>query len=279
MDLLVAGHDGAVGPEGHDLVAERRGGRGLGHPDHQGGVQASGPGRPARPRSASRSGACRGTPRPPARAPARARVPPSARSMSRVAGNWAASTTAGSICDLREAAHPAALDGGGCDRAHRRAAVGGVVGRGRDADHADQGDGAGDEPAVARHGPARAARRPDGHPVDRRIGRPWSRPSGSTRAKARARMPSRPRPSRGFGQRAEAHPADVDGGGQAERAAEAGHPEDRSAGLAEEDPADGQAAERPAPAGPPRPGSWPPGKARARASHRTGGDGQAGHGR
>ena len=106
VDLLEPGHQGPVRSPGHDLVAEGGRRHRLGHPHHQGGVEASGPGRRGRTPRASRPGGCRGTPRPRATAPARGRRRGRAAARRRVSDCWAASTTAGSIWDLRNPRAP-----------------------------------------------------------------------------------------------------------------------------------------------------------------------------
>ncbi len=101
-----------------------------------------------------------------------------------------------------------------------------------------------DPATTTRHSDAETEERAE--PGHRPPGQPVAGPERPRAAAEDASPVSAPdRADRPFGQRAETGSADVDGGGQGQRAAQAGQSQDGTAGLAEEDAADGQTAERP----------------------------------
>ena len=206
----------------------------------------------ARPPRVSRRAARRARPRPRATAPGRGGCP-AVRWVSGVGGGHRGGQHHGRVdLGLAEAAHPAALDGGCGHRPDRGPAVGGVG-----SDHAES------RPGDEGHGrrwrrvcpwPADGPAVPDGPPVGRvPLARSIRRSAGPT-------VVAHARTADGRAERAEADPAEVDGGGQRQGAAQPGHTQEGPVGLAEEDATDGEARRTARSGGPPRPGSSPPGR-------------------
>ena len=121
VDLLEHADDVAVGPPGHDLVAEGGGGRGLGDADEEGRVEP--PGQPAqerRLRGARQRAVERHHVFGPQDEPGEGRAVATAD----VAASWAAKTVRGRDLLLAQAPLPAALDQGDAQRPDGRPAIG-----------------------------------------------------------------------------------------------------------------------------------------------------------